>query len=610
MKTKNSQRLISILCLGFLLMSYNVYAQRFTATADRTIIGQFDRIQIYYTLDGVDVNGISNFRQSGFGGLKVLSGPNQSTSMQIINGNVSGSMVFSYIIQSGGIGDFTIGEATIDYKGKTYHTNPLKIKVEKGTSQQQKESNGGYSQQDLAKNVFIIAEANKTKVQLGEQITVTYKLYTKLNIASPQITKLPTYEGFWAEEVGPLQNINFEVAMYKGERYRVAKIKQVALFPSKTGTLTVTPFELNVPVVVKKKKTGNDAFDEFFNDSFFGRTETVQYQARSNTLKVDVEPLPQNAPSSFSGAVGNFDIKGEIDKHNVVTNESLTLRLTINGTGNIKLLKVPEPNLPAGFDKYEPKTIENINRGAQISGQKIIDYLIIPRNTGEKEIPPVEFTYYNPSARKFVTLKTAPFKINVRQGVGGNETASSGFSKEDVKLLSEDIRYIKTSGFDLEPRHEINYIKGWFLFAIFFPLFGLIGAFTFKKKQDRLSGNVQLLRFRKAEKTARKRLKLSKDALDKGNISDFYSELSFGLFGYLENKLGIQKSEFTLDGAVENLISRNIEGSLINRVKLIAERCEFARFAPKNETTAVEKELYEEAMKVIVELDSSIDARK
>jgi hypothetical protein len=209
-----------------------------------------------------------------------------------------------------------------------------------------------------------------------------------------------------------------------------------------------------------------------------------------------------------------------------------------------------------------------------------------------------------------VTLKSEPFKINVRQGVGGNESAGAGFSKEDVKLLNEDIRYIKTSGFDLEPRHDINYIKGWFLFSIFFPLFGLIGAFVLKKKQDKLSGNVQLMHFRKAEKTARKRLKLSKEALDAGNISNFYSELSFGLFGYLENKLGIQKSEFTLEGAVENLISQNINPSLINRVKLIAEKCEFARFAPKDETTAAEKELYAETMKVIVELDSSIDARK
>ena len=233
--------------LAVLLFIFSIYvqainAQQFNATVDRSTVGQYDRFQIYFTFEGGDVNGVSNFRPTALTGFRILSGPNQSSSMQIINGKASGSITFSYIVQPSNIGEFTIESASIDYNGKTFHTQPLKLKVEKGTQQQQKESTGGYSQEELAKNVFIVAEANKTRALLGEQITVTYKLYTKLNISSPQITKLPSYEGFWAEEVGPLQNINFEIGMYKGERYRVAKIKQVALFPSKTGSLSVTPF--------------------------------------------------------------------------------------------------------------------------------------------------------------------------------------------------------------------------------------------------------------------------------------------------------------------------------------------------------------------------------
>ncbi|MCL6100186.1 MAG: BatD family protein, partial [Bacteroidetes bacterium] len=450
------RKIFLIIAVSTVFLSSSTYAQKFSATVDKTTVGQYDQFQVYFTFDGGDINGLSNFRPPAFGGFRILSGPNQSSSMQIINGKVSGSITYSYILQPTNIGSYSIGSASVEYGGKSYNTNTLNVKVEKGTPQQQKESNGGYSQQELAKNVFIMAEANKTRAALGEQITVTYKLYTKLNIASPQITKLPSYEGFWAEDLGPIQNINFQVGMYKGERYRMAVIKQVALFPSKTGTLSVTPFELNIPVIVKKKKTGNDVFDEFFNDSFFGRTETVNYDAKSNTIKVEVEPLPANAPASFNGAVGNFTLKADLDKTNVVTNESLTLRLTIGGNGNIKLLKAPEPQLPAGFDKYEPKTIDNVNRNSVISGQKIVDYLIVPRSPGQKEIPPVEFTYYNPSSRKYVTLKTQSFKINVRQGVGDNNVASQSFSKEDVKLLSEDIRYIKTSDFKLEPRHEIS----------------------------------------------------------------------------------------------------------------------------------------------------------
>ena len=468
MRKNTIQEILTVIAILILFTSTGTLAQKFSATVDKTTVGQYDQFQVYFSFDGSDVNGLSNFRPPTFSGFRILSGPNQSSSMQIINGKVAGSITYSYILQPTNIGEYSIGSASVVYSGKTYNTDQLKIKVEKGTPQQQKESNGGYTQQELAKNVFILAEANKSRVFLGDQITVTYKLYTKLNIASPQITKLPSYEGFWAEELGPLQNINFEIGMYKGERYRVAVIKQVALFPSKTGTLSVTPFELNIPVIVKKKKTGNDIFDQFFNDSFFGRTETVNYQARSNTIKVEAESLPINAPASFAGAVGNFTLKADLDKSNVVTNESITLRLTISGSGNIKLLKVPEPKLPAGLDKYEPKTIDNVNRGSVISGQKIVDYLIVPRSTGEKEISPVEFTYFNPSTRKYVTLKTQPFKISVRQGIGGNEAVSQSFSKEDVKLLSEDIRYIKTSDFKLEPRHDISLIKPWFWILIAF----------------------------------------------------------------------------------------------------------------------------------------------
>lgn len=600
--------LLIIVLLCGVVQSIN--AQQFNGTVDKTTFGQFDRFQVYFTFDGSDVNGLSNFRPPAFSGFKILSGPNQSSSMQMISGKISGSMTFSYILQPTAIGEFTIGSASVDYGGKTFNTQPIKVRVETGTPQQQKESTGGYSQEELGKNVFIIAETNKTRALLGEQITVTYKLYTKLNIASPQISKLPSYEGFWAEEVGPLQNINFEIGMHNGERFRVAKIKQVALFPSKTGSLSVTPFELNVPVIVKKKKTGNDVFDEFFNDSFFGKTETVEFPARSNTIKVTVDPLPPNAPASFNGAVGDLNFKAEIDRKDVVTNESLTLRLTISGSGNLKLLKMPEPQLPTGFEKYEPKTVENINRGAVISGQKIIDYLIVPRNSGEKEIPPIEFTFFNPSARKYITIISPAFKINVRQGSAGNETASQGFVREDIKLLSEDIRFIKTSDFNLEARQEITLIKPWFWISMILPLFGLIGAVVLKRRQDKLSGNVQLMRYQKAEKAARKRLKLAKVALDKSDTLNFYSELSLALFGYLEDKLGIQKSEFTLDGAAEKLSRRNVDVTLIDRVKRIAGKCEYARFAPEGETSAVASEFYDETVKIIVEVDSSLDARR
>ncbi|MEJ5352218.1 MAG: BatD family protein [Melioribacteraceae bacterium] len=607
---KDYKKFILILILFITGLFINSFAQDFNATVDKTTIGQYEHFQVYFTFNGSDINGVSNFRPPSFQGFKVLSGPNQSTSMQIINNKVSGSLTFSYILMPTSIGEFTIGSASVDYNGKTYRTAPLKITVVKGTSQQQKESSG-ISSDELSKNVFIVAEASKTRAYLGEQITVTYKLYTKLNIASPQITKLPQYQGFWAEEIEPSQTISFDIEMYKGERYRVATIKRVALFPTKTGTLNVTPFELNIPVIVKRKRTSNDIFDEFFNDSFFGNTQTIEYLAKSNTLKIEVEPLPStNVPASFNGAVGNFNFKVEVDKNKVKTNESITLRMTVSGSGNIKLLKLPEVQLPAGFEKYEPKIYDNVNKGSIISGQKIVEYLIVPRTPGEKEISPIEFSYFNPAAKKYVTLTSPAFKINVMKGEGQYEPIAGTFSKEDIKLLSEDIRYIKTSDYKFEKKKERALLQSWFWISMTLPLIALFVAVGIRKKQEKLYSNVQLLKYQKAEKAAKKRLKIAKQALDKNNLSEFYSELSLALYGYLEDKLSLQKSEFTIEKALEILSQKNISDDLIARIKNVSDKCEFVRFAPSGLNSASASEIYEEAVKIIVNLESSLEANK
>lgn len=611
MSIKLNKILFVLIAIISVVTTENFYAQEFNATVDRTTVGQYDRFQVYFTFNGGDINNISNFRPPSFQGFRILSGPNQSSSMQIINGKMSASITFSYLVQPTNVGDFTIGSASLDYSGKSYKTESLKISVEKGTPQQQKESTGGYSEDELSKNIFIVAEANKSRVLLGEQITVSYKLYTKLNISSPQITKLPQYQGFWAEEMDPRTSINFEVVMYKGEKFRVATIKSVALFPTKTGLLNVTPFELNIPVIVKKKKTGNDVFDDFFNDSFFGRTETVEYLAKSNTLKIDVESLPTNGqPSSFNGAVGNYTFKVELDKNKAMTNESLSLRMTVSGSGNIKLLKLPEPQLPAGFEKYDPKVYDNVNKGSVVSGQKIAEYLIVPRTPGEKEIPAIEFSYFNPASRRYVTTSSQAFKVDVVKGVGQYEPNAANFGKEDVKLLSEDIRYIKTSDFELERKQEVTFFKAWFWVFLALPLVLLFAAIGVRKRQDKLSGNVQLLKFQKAEKAAKKRLKTAKLALDQNNLSLFYTELSLALYGYLEDKFSIQKADFTIDLALQKLSQKNLSQSLIERVKAIAEKCEFVRFAPQGETSATATDVYNETVNVIVEVDSAVEKKR
>jgi len=609
-------RLNKKILLGFvilvLLYSVDIFSQEFKATVDKTKIGEYERFQVYFTFSDGDINKIKNFRGPSFKGFSVLSGPNQSTSMQIINNSVSSSIEYSYIAQCSKEGKYTIGSASLEYEGQTYNTNLIKIEVAKGTGKPgQTGTEDGISKEELAKNVFIIATPDKRQVYRGEQLTVIYKLYTRLNISSPQISKLPSYNGFWAEDLDSPRNINFAIEMYNGERFRAAVIKKSALFPTKSGELSITPLELKVPVLVKRKRNSRDFFDDFFNDSFFGRTETIEFDAVSNTLKINVLPLPnQNVPSSFKGAVGEYNFNVELDKSEVKQNEAVSLKLTLSGTGNVKLLDIPEIKLPPGFEKYEPRSTEKINRRNIVSGNKTVEYLIVPRIPGIKEIPPFEFSYYSLSQKKYITLTSSQFTIDVEPGEELYESGITGFSKENVRLLSQDIRFIKTSAINLQPRSELTLIQSWFWITLLAPVIILLTIVGIKTRHDKLTGNIQLMRYQKAEKAARSRLKLAKKSLSENNLTGFYTEVGEGLSTYLEDKLKIQKSDFTLSKAVEELNRRTVNSKLISNVKEVMERCEFARFAPEADDGGEAKTLYEKTIKTIAQLENSISGKR
>ncbi len=590
-------------------------AQTFSASVDNTTVGLSDRFQVTFTFEGTDINSLSGFSAPDFNGFMVLSGPNQSTSMQIINGAVSASLSYSFYLQPRNLGRQTIGSASIKYKGNVYKTDPLTINVEKGSSgagtqQNNSQNSSGVSSDEIAKNVFVRATVDKQKAYMGEQVTVTYKLYTRLNIASQMsISKLPQYPGFWAEELETPNNISFTTETYEGKKYRVGILKKVALFPTQTGELSVTPFELDVPVQVQKKRRSNNAFDDFFNDPFFGIGQTIDFTAKSNSLKINVQPLPSgNVPDSFNGAVGNFSINSQIDKDRTKTNEPVTLKLTITGTGNISLLDMPEIKLPAGFEKYEPKVNEQINRNQTISGRKTAEYLIVPRDAGKKEIPPVKFSYFDINKKSYTTLSTPPYALNVEQGTGVNSPEYAG--KEDVKLLGEDIRYIKT---DTENLHRIGkFVLNGFGFwaAVGFPFLIGMGLVVWRKREDKLAGNVRLMRYQRAQKIAKSRLKQAKALMDADDHNAFYAEISLALFGYLEDKLHIPKSELSVERASIELKKRKLNEELISEFERVANKCEFIRFAPKESETAAMNEIYDELSNVITELEKSLSIRK
>jgi hypothetical protein len=606
------RNLFKYFSISLILVQGMLYAQTFSASVSSPKVGVNDRFELSFTFSGENLNGLKDLISPDLGNFIVLSGPNSSTSFQFINGVSSATETFTYYLKPKSVGTITIGSASIEYNGKTYKSDPVSIEIVKGSVSPDKKRNEEPSvDSEIAENLFVRAFADKRKVYQGEQVTITYKLYTRLNIASQMsVSKLPQYKGFWAEELESPKNILFSTETVNGKQFRVGVLKKVALFPNQSGELSVTPFELNVPVFVQKKKRSNNFFDDFFTDPF-GRGETVDYAAKSNTLKIDVLPLPKEGkPESFNGAVGDFTLNSSIDKSKTKTNEPVSLKVDIKGNGNIKLIDISEVKLPPGVEKYEPKVSEQINRANKISGKKTIEYLIVPRTPGDKKIPGIAFSYFNPNKKAYVTLNTDPYTIEVEQGDRVFEPDISGLNKEDIELLSEDIRFIKTSDGDLSKRTELLVFRFGFWAAVGLPLIALIGLVTLKKREEKLTANVQLLRYQKAQKVAKNRLKIARNLMVSKQDKAFYTELSQALFGYLEDKLHIPKSEFSVDRAVFELQKRKIDQDIVDRVQNVAQKCEYVRFAPGSDGTEKMNDMYNQLSDLIIDIEKSITTKK
>ncbi len=599
-----------------LILSGTLFAQTFRASADKTTVRQGETFQVYFELGAKEINSAEGFTAPDFKGFNVLGGPNQSTSMQFINGSVSASLTYSFVLSADRPGKFTIGKAFITYKGKRLSTQPIVITVLKGNATKGRAQTGrlshnapnGITQADIARNVFIRAIPSKTNIYVGQQLTVIYRLYTRLRISSPSITKLPTYDGFWAEDLQMPNTITFRNEMYKGVRYRVADLKKVALFPTKSGKLKITPFELNIPVLIRRRT--RNLFDDFFNDPFFSSTQTYNFKTRSNSLLVNVKPLPVSAmPQNFSGAVGSFSLKFNVDKHSVKVDEPITIKLKISGTGNINLIQTPVVKLPAGFEQYEPKVTSKINKLDIVSGFKSIEYLVIPRIPGSKIIPPIKFTYFNPAQKKYITLKTKAIKIEVTGKANTFANRTAGFTKEDIKLLNTDIRFIKTSNFALVRINDEEVIPLWYYWSLIIPVILLAIAIVVKKRREKITGNRQLLKSQRAEKLARKRLKKARKALDAKQSDLFYEEIYKALSNYLSDKLNIAASDFTLDKVKTALTEKGISEELQGEVETVINRCEFARYAPSKDEKA-EENLYSQTLSLISNLEKAINRKR
>lgn len=546
-----------------------------------------------------------------------LSGPMQgsSSSMQIINNQVSRSVEYSYtyILQASKEGTFTIAPASVVVDGKTYQSSPIKIRVVKGSTQQRNEDQGVQPSADISsKNLFVRASVSKNNPYQGEQVIVTYKIYTRVPLAQYSVTKAPSITGFWAEDL--LKNstqLNQYRETVNGLEYVVAEIKKDALFAQKSGKLVIQPLELDVVAQVEvknKPKTNDPFFDNFFNDSFFGNSvQNVRKLIYSNPVTINVRPLPTGGKSAdFNGAVGNFTINSSIDRDRVPANDALTLKFSVSGKGNLKLIDKPNFIFPSDFEVYDPRVVDDIRTtSAGMSGTRTFEFLMVPRNPGNYTIKPASFVYFDPASGAYKTLQTREFKVTVERGAANSNIARNGSNREDFQVIGTDIRYINTSPLKLKPLNFFLFNSALFWILLLLPVALFILFIIIWQKELKKRSDVALLRNKKATRVAKKRLKVAEHHLKQGNQQAFCSEISNALWGYISDKFNIQRSALSIDSVSDALKNKNVKEEITSKFVNTLNNCEFARFAP-GDKSQIMGNLYSEALEVITQTEQEL----
>ncbi len=592
----------------------------------KNVVRVGETFQVIYELN-TEAGG---FIQPNFGGLQVLSGPNvsSSSSIQFINGHMSQSynITYTFLVRATQTGNITISPAYVTVKRRRYTSEKLHVKVVKvSTANTQQRYNGNANNTGSPKSnnshvssedVYVKASVNNAHPWLGQQIIITYEIYTKVPVSNLSIQKLSSYAGFWSKDLlkanAPMKQKN---KFINGQQYVIAEIRKLALIPQKTGKLTINPMELdcNVQIRVQPKRRhtrGYDPFGNFFNDPFFNRSvKNVKKTLLSNAVTVYVKPLPQEGkPIGFAGAVGNFRFNTKIDRTQLNANDALTFDVNISGRGNIELIEPPKVKWPVDFETYDPKITSKINTSAYgISGRKKFEFIAVPRNPGDFVILPVTFSFFNPSDGKYHSFASDTLNIHVGKGNGnGNRGVTySANEQEDIHFLGKDIHHIKSQLGKLRNLGEFFFASTLYYILLILPVILLIILLFIRKMLIKKYSNISRLKNKKAHKIAKTRLSKASKFKKEGNDKAFYEEVAQALWGYISDKFNIPQADLSVDTVKEKLqgISANEESieSFISTLNNI----EFARFAPGSAKDKM-GQIYLEAMNAILKAEKAI----
>jgi len=588
---------------------------QFTATAPRVVeVGE--QFEIVYTINAEP----SGFRPPEFKELSLLGGPSQSrsSSIQFINGKVTQSMSisYSYYFSATKAGTFTFEPAKATVDGKTYLSNSITIEVVGGKKGNVQQTSPGTSSQSTTSSkqpgeeevvaeagnddIFVRILIDKNTVYQGEHIIATIKLYSRLNISSIEKVDYPSFNGFFRQDIEtpPLQRLEREVV--NGQVYGTGIIQKMVLMPQKAGQITIEPFSLQAIVQIPVSRRPRSIWDDFWGP----QVKEVRKKVESKAVTITVKPLPSNPPANFKGAVGNFSFNATLDKNQVKTNDAVTLKITISGNGNLKMIEPFDIKFPSDFETYDPKISVNTKASTNgISGSKTFEYLIIPRHSGTFKISPVEFSWFDTQSKQYKTASSNEFVINVEKGAGDESVAIvQGISKEDVRFIGKDIHFIKIHLRDIRKKGDYIFGSSWFYwtYIISFALF-LIIIFALRKYIKSMS-DVVAVKSRKANKIANKRLKDAITYLKQSQYQEFYAYLLKALWGYMSDKLVIPVSELSREKIKEKAVIKNISDETIDEFLNIIDTCEFARYAPA-QTSGEMHELYKKAIDVISKIE-------
>lgn len=602
---------IGILIL-FLMTAFSLSAQDEVSfkviCKKQVVVGE--QFQVSYELNGDG----KNFEAPNFNNFEILGGPfsSSSSSVQIINGSVTktNTHTYSFYLRAIKEGTYTIPAATITVNKQKVKSTTTEVVVKKdsgSTGSGTVSGTGGNT-----KDVFLEAIPNKKTAYIGEQITLTYKIYYTIPISNLSISKAPSYSGFWTKDVTENNGVLQQSSIVKdGVEYHVATAQEIVLIPQKAGTLTIDPLSISCIAQIRterQQQRGYDPFENFFGDIMGSSYTNVKKELISQPIDIEVKAMPmKDKPNSFKGAVGQFTFTSKIDKTEMKSNDAFTITYTVSGKGNIDLLELPKPNFPPDFEVYDPKITTNTkNNSFGISGTKKAEYVVIPRVSGDFTLNPTEFSYFDPVKNRYVTLESDRYELKIErsanEGSGGIIYAGG---QEAIKVVGSDILHIMTTG-NLHKEGVLFFASPLYFILLAILIVVFAAALVIYKKINKFNQNQVLVRNKKATKIAKKRLQNAYNYLKIKDQNHFYEEFSQALWGYISDKLNISRSQLSMDTVKEMMSGKNVPEDITNQFIELLNNCEFARFAPGDPDKKMD-DLYQKGLEVITKAEKNLN---